>query len=154
MEILTDAGKEIIEFSNWNAETIYFKDAGGNIVEFIARKNLKLETQQPFSPQSLYNISEIGLPVQSTEETFRYINEVLENSKGQPLATYSTVGKEFLAVGDENGLFIIVDEATKIWYPTDIPARAFPLHVIFQAGGNTFQLFLNAEQIKVERQNS
>jgi len=43
VEILRDGNYEIQNFDSWNARAIYFYDEDKNIVEFIARKNLKNE---------------------------------------------------------------------------------------------------------------
>src|SRR5688572_609590 len=44
--ILTNDGQELIDFKSWNAKSIYFYDTDSNIVELIARKNLKTETEE------------------------------------------------------------------------------------------------------------
>jgi catechol-2,3-dioxygenase len=120
VEILTDDMKEIQQFNDWNAEAIYFYDKDNNIVEFIARKNLKIESNNPFRPESLLCISEIGLPVNNMERTFHHINQV------KPLPIYSGDFEVFCAAGDENGLFIILNKEKRRWFPTDdIPHSSY-----------------------------
>jgi len=121
--ILKEGGNEIIDFVNWNAEAVYFFDPAGNIVEFIARKNLAIPSEGPFGVQSILNISEIGMPVANVQETFDFYSEKYGLEK------YSGDLNRFCAAGDEHGLIIIVDEAQKKWYPTEIPAKAFPMNL-------------------------
>jgi hypothetical protein len=47
---------------------------------------------------------------------------------------------QFCAAGDEHGLFIIVDQARKTWFPIDTPARAFPLRCYFSNQNRDYQL--------------
>jgi len=53
-------GEEIIQFPNWHAQSVYFLDPVGNIVEFIARQDLHNDSQRPFGPDALLEISEIS----------------------------------------------------------------------------------------------
>src|SRR3954465_10305485 len=39
--IVLDNGSSIVDFRNWNAESVYFLDNNNNILEFIARRDLK-----------------------------------------------------------------------------------------------------------------
>jgi catechol 2,3-dioxygenase-like lactoylglutathione lyase family enzyme len=120
VEVLNDDMKEIQQFPDWNAEAIYFYDQDKNIVEFIARKNLRLESNTSFRPESLLCISEIGLPVNNMERTFHHINEV------KKLPIYSGGFEDFCAAGDENGLFIIINKEKRRWFPTsDIPYSSY-----------------------------
>ena len=141
--ILKDGTQEVIDFINWNAEAIYFKDPAGNILEFIARKNLLVEHPLPFSIQSLLNISEIGLPVSSVGETFH----ILSQKTG--IIQYSGDLERFCAAGDEEGLFIIVNQKSKQWYPTNIPALPFYLDVEGTINDHPFQLELGDKGVKI-----
>jgi catechol 2,3-dioxygenase-like lactoylglutathione lyase family enzyme len=113
VEVLTDERIEIHDFESWNAQAVYFYDKDQNIVEFIARKNLKIESFTAFRPESILNISEIGLPVNNMERTLHHLNLV------KKLPIYSGDMERFCAAGDENGLFIIINKEKKKWYPND-----------------------------------
>ena len=52
---------EVVNSESWNSDSIYFYDAMGNIVEFIARHPIKDERSKGFSYSDILNISEIGL---------------------------------------------------------------------------------------------
>lgn len=113
VEVLTDERIEIHDFESWNAQAVYFYDKDQNIVEFIARKNLKIESFTAFRPESVLNISEIGLPVNNMERTLHHLNLV------KKLPIYSGDMERFCAAGDEHGLFIIINKEKKKWFPND-----------------------------------
>lgn len=121
VEILRDdENNEIQDFSDWNAKAIYFYDKDNNIVELIARKNLKNDSNVLFRPESMICISEIGMPVNNMERTFHHLNII------KKLPVYSGNLDVFCAAGDENGLFIIINKEKKKWFPTDdIPQSSY-----------------------------
>jgi len=112
VDILSFDEKEIIDFSNWNAKAIYFYDLDKNIVEFIARKSLRLNSSSKFSSNSILNISEIGLVTNEIQNTFHRLNKI------QNIEVFSGDFERFCALGDDNGLFIMVNDNLKKWFPT------------------------------------
>ena len=124
--ILTDEGNEIQDFYNWNAKAIYFYDADNNIVEFIARKNLKNGTSEDFGASSLLEVSEIGMPVTDIERTYKKINRISN------LEIYDGGFDKFCAIGDELGLFICIDKNAKGWYPTNDKAHSSRFEIFFE----------------------
>ncbi len=141
--ILRDEDTELIDFSNWNAYAMYFHDPAGNIVEFIARRDLEHRAVAPFSASGILSVSEIGLPVRTVRESF----ELLHRQSGLPF--YSGNYDNFCAAGDPHGLFIIVDPRNKEWYPTGRPARSFPLEAIFREQGRSYTLELEEEHLSI-----
>ena len=127
--IETEDGK-IKDFSNWKALAIYFLDPAGNIVEFIGRERVKAETRTVFNEKDVLNISEVGLPVFQVTEAYKLIHQETGIEK------FDCKSSTFCACGDDNGLFIVVDRSEKRWYPTDEPAKAFPLEVVIHAAHN------------------
>lgn len=112
VDILSFDDKEIIDFSSWNAKAIYFYDLDNNIIEFISRKNLELNFDQKFSSKSIINISEVGLVSNEIELMFNKLYGI------NKLDVYSGDFEQFCAVGDEEGLFIIVNNKLRKWFPT------------------------------------
>ena len=123
---------EIGDFVNWHAKSVYFFDPAGNILELIARFDLANETDEAFSSSQFLCISEVGI----------VLNEELFESKTiQLLHEYSLAyfakqppQPQFRAVGDDEGLFIVVPEH-RSWYPTDKPAGIFSISVQFENEG-------------------
>lgn len=134
LPLLTDEGTALIDFSNWNAYAMYFEDAAGNILEFIARRDLDIAPVEPFGPAGIHSVSEIGLSVKDVGRTFDQIHQ----AAGVPL--YSGNRSNFCAAGSPEGLFIIVDHANKDWYPTDRPARLAPVEAVFEESRRTWRL--------------
>ena len=110
--ILTYEGKPVADFKSWNAKAIYFYDADKNIVELIARKNLKRNSSHPFSSSELLSISEIGIASTDIESVYNRLN----NMKETPI--FGGEFSSFCAVGNDEGLFILVNKNTKTWFPT------------------------------------
>lgn len=141
VEILPDeTGSLIANFANWNAEAIYFLDPAGSIVEFIARKNLNIQTEKKFTSKSVLNISEMGMPVQDVKAHFDALNSQFESFT---LKKYSGDFTRFCAAGDEEGLFIIVGPTKKLWYPTEKQALPFPFEIWFENSRKSFHLNTN-----------
>ena len=134
-QIIPDEGLEVIPFDFWNAEAVYFYDADNNIVEFIARKNLKVESKEKFSPQSILNISEIGVPVNDIRPIFNHLNIELS------LEIYSGNVERFSAIGDEEGLFIVINKIKKkTWYPTNDSPTSSDFNAIIQSGDKHYNV--------------
>lgn len=144
-ELLRDGATAIIDFSNWNAEAVYFADPAGNIVEFIARRDLSLHSSAPFDVSAIEGVSEIGLPVEHVGVSFRRLH------RATGIERYWGDDTHFCAAGDPHGLFIIVDRTSKTWYPSDRPARPFPLEASFSALGNQYRLDFSGEQLHVHQ---
>jgi len=123
VEILKDGEHELIEFKGWNAESVYFYDADRNIVEFIARKNLGILVDKKFSEKHFLGISEIGMPVENIEKTYLHLKRLHD------IEIFDGNFDNFCAIGDENGLFIVIDKQKKKWFPTGETAFSSPFRI-------------------------
>lgn len=115
-------GSALIDFPNWNAHSVYFYDPAGNIVELIARHDLDNSSAKPFSAESFLSISEVGMPVEDIKTFYDLIN----TNSGEKL--WSGNLDTFAAIGDQNGLFIVVT-THRNWFPTNKPCDIYPLTV-------------------------
>lgn len=115
-------GGTVYNFSHWNAHAFYFLDPSGNILEFIARHNLKNAASGAFSVQDILYASEIGLVVPDVLQTV----ESLKSRLGLPV--YVGSSDVFAPVGDEHGLFIIV-KTGRIWLGSHLAAAPFPAEI-------------------------
>ena len=127
-------GKEVVDFSDWNAHSLYFYDPDHNIVELISRHNLRQAGEGAFGAHSLTEISEIGLPVESIDRSFGELNGRCG------LEIYDGCFKQFCAVGDEHGLFILMDRNKKGWLPNHDEAFPANFELHFSVGGSSFQM--------------
>lgn len=136
---MEDYRSEIAEFVNWKAQSIYFLDPAGNIVELIARHELHNEESGPFSAEQWLSLSEIGLvyPVNEIDSATKRLLEQF----GLSWFSRQPPFPQFKAIGDDEGLFIAVTEH-RHWYPTRVPSRIFPLQVSFEteSGAHTLTL--------------
>lgn len=122
VELIKLNGEDEFDFKNWNAHSVYFYDTAGNIIELIARHNLKNGSDEKFSGKSLLNISEVGFPVKDVRKFYTNLKESFD------IPVFSGDLKTFTAAGDENGLFIIVPEGRK-WFPDCPEAQIYPAEV-------------------------
>jgi catechol-2,3-dioxygenase len=127
--LITAAGQTIFSFENWNAHAIYFRDTCGNILEFIARHTLLNATDEPFDTAWLLCVSEIGVPVNNVSEAVRALTTTFG------LSVYDdNADQTFAAVGDESGLFIVVQRG-RVWFPeTGVAAHSTPDRATIGAG--------------------
>jgi catechol 2,3-dioxygenase-like lactoylglutathione lyase family enzyme len=114
-------------FKSWNAHAIYFEDPSGNILELIARHNLKNGVEHNFSSKDLLNISEIGIAVEDVIPFVRKLNEI-----GIP--NWRDDSEGLTPVGDENGLFITVKSGRR-WFFSNKDAKFFPFQVFIDGIG-------------------
>lgn len=128
----------IADYQSWNAHAIYFTDNNGNVLEFIARHDLKNASATAFTAATIECISEIGL-----------VTDDVPNFTDQLMAAYSLTlfskqprQTNFAALGNDHGLFIIVG-ADRCWYPTNIPSKRFPLKVVIGKGATNQVLEFN-----------
>ena len=129
----------IADFSNWHAKAIYFLDNNNNILEFIARDDLRNERAEAFGPNAILSVSEIGIVGDDAEQQSKYlIHEFgLDYFLKQPPLP------RFAALGDDEGLFIVVP-ADREWYPTSIHSSKHWVTVHININGRVEVLELHA----------
>lgn len=123
-------GKEDFESKTWVSSSLYFLDAAGNVLEFIARHTLNNASNEEFDSRQILNVSEIGLP---SEHVVELANNLCTRLG---LSVYKQKPNEnFTPVGDENGL-LILPAKDRIWMPdSGVPAKLLPVKVKGQANG-------------------
>lgn len=126
----------IADFVNWNAKSLYFFDPAGNVVELIARFDLDKQSDVAFSFRQFLSISEIGLVFPEREIEAR--TESLLHNYSLEYFSKQPPSPNFKAVGDQEGLWIIVPEH-RPWYPTHKAAGIFPLEVEFDVGKSSYR---------------
>ncbi|MFI1771694.1 VOC family protein [Thalassobellus citreus] len=109
--ILPDGDSLISDFKSWNSKAIYFYDADKNIVEFIARHNLELNSTSFFSSKSIISISEMAIATTNIEAVYNAINNI------RPISVFDGDFSRFCALGNDEGLFILINKSLKKWHP-------------------------------------
>lgn len=134
VEILDWKGVDLVDFLDWNAEAMYFYDKDDNIVEFIARKNLNIPRVAKFDASQVVEISEMGAPTENVQGVYDRLKQFFSIEK------YSGNLSRFAAMGDERGLFIVIDHREKKWIPREDEAYFSPFEVCLTHQGNRFEL--------------
>ncbi|MEO8862497.1 MAG: hypothetical protein ABI358_13805 [Ginsengibacter sp.] len=135
---LDDYKGYIADFVNWKAKSFYFQDPAGNILEMITRLELEDNADEPFSCRHIRNISEIGL-VYEVDDFDGSVQQLLKTFpvhyfKKQPPLPH------FRAIGDDEGLFIIVPNE-RVWFGTSsIKSKIFPMQIIFEVEKDSYSL--------------
>jgi hypothetical protein len=93
---------EVVDYSHWNAHSIFFLDPGGNVVEYIARHDLKNARSGAFGPRDILYASEIAFVVDDVVRTAATLQGVAR------VRQYRGGGPQFTALGDEEGLLLVM----------------------------------------------
>lgn len=130
-----EKGQDEFESKNWNSHSVYFKDAAGNVLEFIARHHLKNAVDGDFDGRQILNVSEIGLP---SEKVIEFTNELCTSLN---LSVFKQEPNEtFTPVGDDNGLFILPIK-NRIWIPNSgVPAKLLPIKAMGNTNGKEWEV--------------
>jgi len=115
--------EKIMDFKSWNAQSFYYNDPEGNILEFIVHHDLANGASEPFGPQHILWQSEIGLVVPDVPAAEKQIADALG------LHYYRDHSPVFSGIGDVRGQLIVVKK-DRVWLPTlDVHADVFPTEV-------------------------
>jgi len=134
---MEDYKSEVADFMNWHAKSVYFYDPAGNILELIARFDLNNQSDEPFSSSQFLSVSEVGLVIKGDE--MEKATENLLTQYGLNYFEKQPPLPQFKAIGDDEGLFIVVPE-NRNWYPTTRPCGIFPMEVQFSNDGKRYFL--------------
>ena len=127
--ILKNNLDEIIDFSAWDAKSVYFYDEDKNIMEFISRRNFNKPASEVFSEKSLLGIAEIGLATNDIEEKFNFLHRQCG------LEVFDGNFEKFCAIGDHQGLLITINKKLKNWFPTGDVAFSSDFRINFNHKG-------------------
>lgn len=114
---------EVVDYRHWNAHSIFFLDPGGNVVEYIARHDLRNPSPGPFTPADILYASEIGLIVDDVAAAVSVV------TAWTGLDVYRGASEVFTALGDEHGLVLIMKRGRILDFQPDSQekaARVFP----------------------------
>ncbi len=132
------SNKNIVDFPNWKAKSIYFFDPMGNIVELIARASISPAGNAPkFSAKSIISVSEIGIVCDEVGAMRQWI----EMSHGLSGFARQINSEDFSALGDDEGLLLLVPK-NRPWYMGNFEAKHFPIALTGMNAGNSFKLML------------
>jgi catechol 2,3-dioxygenase-like lactoylglutathione lyase family enzyme len=126
-------GNPLVYSVNWDADIFYFYDKAGNVLEFIARTDLDNASQEPFTTDSIECVSETSVVASTASEAIH----ALESEFGVSVYKNSD-GGDFAALGDAEGLFIVVSDG-RAWAPDyKLIAQKTKSKVVFEVNGKEF----------------
>lgn len=147
VNLLVEDGADEADFAHLPAHALYFYDPSGNIVELISRHGTADESSEPFSVNSIVNISEIGLIVEDAIAAGERLNELgLNERDGHPIS------RQFLNfMGEkENGVFIILAQPGRRWIFSDKLSAIYPLEITLM---NNNKIIVSPNKELLIRQN-
>lgn len=142
---LKNNGDKIIDFSAWNAKSVYFYDQDKNIMEFISRRDFFKPQTAIFSPESIVGIAEVGLVTHDVKAKF----DMLQKSCG--LQKYDGDFEKFCAIGEDAGLLITINNQKKDWFPTNDKAFRSDFEMEFDHNGDNFSLKYRDDNLEIEK---
>ncbi len=148
VSLLAHEGSELIDFKNWNAKSMYFKDPDGNILEFIAHRNLQENSETDFNANALIAVTEIGL---ATNQLATVTEEIIHSTGIQSFGGDPSV---FRPLGNEQGLLICVDRTKKRWFPSDDKAFPSSFQAIIETANGRFSLQFESDRASVRQLNT
>lgn len=120
-ELVRRNEQDVVHFSKWNADSVFFRDPAGNLLEYIARHDLKNAAKGDFSAADILYASEIGLVVDDVPKTVAAAKAELN------LGIYRDNSRSFASIGSEHALLVVVQRDRK-WFPArERPAKVFPI---------------------------
>lgn len=135
--------KKIVDFSNWQAMSVYFYDEDKNIMEFISRRDFSKPESAIFDPANIVGLAEIGLATNDLQQKFEKMN--LECG----LDKFDGDLERFCAVGEASGLIITINKNEKDWFPTEDKAYASDFQLEFEHQSKKFQMNFSKDRLKI-----
>lgn len=120
-------GMDEIYYANFNADAFYFQDPAGNVVEFIARRNV--DRMGDFTIDMLLNISEISITSPHIQEIGGRLEEMDIPVRGNKGVDPNTLN--FLGEGDT---FLLLVPPKRVWYFSKQKSEVYPLSIELMDG--------------------
>jgi catechol 2,3-dioxygenase-like lactoylglutathione lyase family enzyme len=116
-------GEVVVRFEWIGGDSLYFHDAGGNVVELMVREEFTEDDGRPFGPGHLLEVTEIGIAAEDVPTT----SEAVRRALGAPVYWGGEEG--LTAIGDATGA-VLVSPRGRGWIPTGLPAESAPTIII------------------------
>ncbi|KGP90547.1 glyoxalase [Pontibacillus chungwhensis BH030062] len=131
VQLNTEEGEDEADFSDLPAQSLYFYDPAGNIVEFIARHSISEGSGVPFSSNSLLKISEISITVTDAQSAGVRMGQIGIHERDQEPISGSVLN--FMG-SRKRGNSLLLIEPGRRWIFSDKKAEVHPLDVILGTG--------------------
>ncbi|MDR5589772.1 VOC family protein [Christiangramia sp. SM2212] len=136
--------EKIVDFSNWQAKSVYFYDEDNNIIEFISRRDFSKPESAIFNAENIVGLAEIGLATNNIQEKFEKmkLDCLLDKFDGDL--------EKFCAIGEASGLVITINKNEKDWFPTGDTAYASDFEMDFEHKYKNYHMIFNNDILKIE----
>lgn len=124
-------GDDEVYFEGIDANSIYFEDPAGNIVEFICRLSDAKQSTIPFSASSLQKMSEMSIVVKDKLKSVLALHafSIFERDHKEIAAE----GLTFMGARKDASYLLFVNEG-RTWFFSNKNAEVFPMEVLLSDG--------------------
>lgn len=124
-----EGGRDEVYFSSFDADSMYFEDPAGNIIELIGRR--KRDMFGDLTSEAFLNISEVGIVTP-------YVTEVGDQLQdfGIPLRGGTEVNPDDLNFLGRDEAFIVLVPPERKWYFSKQKSKTYPLEFTLNNGGH------------------
>lgn len=120
-----EEGRDEVYFPSFDADSMYFEDPAGNIVELIGRR--KRDLFGDLTKESFLNISEIGVVTPYVAEVGDYLQDM-----GLPLRSGTDVNPEDLNFLGRGDTYIVLVPPGRRWYFSKKVSETYPLELTWK----------------------
>src|SRR5690625_1380600 len=117
-----ERGIDEVYFSSFDADSMYFEDPAGNIIELIGRRKRDLFGNPTFA-ESFFNISEVGIVSAHLDDLSEEFQDIGLPLRGTEIS-YDSVN----FFGREES-FIVLVPPERMWYFSEQMSEVFPLEI-------------------------
>ena len=137
--------REIVDFDNWKAKSVYFYDKDENIIELISRIDLNKSSSGVFNAQAIAGIAEIGMVTQDISAIFKDLRSECS------LNIFDGNMDRFCAIGDPSGLIICIDKDKKDWFPNEDRAHVTNFKMKMEHKQENFSISFENEELLITK---
>ncbi len=128
--LLKEEDQDEVYFASIKANSLYFEDPSGNIVEFIARLD-NPSTHVPFTAANIIKMSEISLVVKDKVQAAKQLRELsIVERDGEEVTNDNTLS--FMTKGDLPVYLLLVNPKRR-WFFSNKVATVFPLDIMLDS---------------------
>ena len=126
-----DYPDDIVDYSHWNAHSVFFFDPAENVVEYIARHDLGNAAPGGFGTSDILYASEIAFVVDDVPQAAGALRKVAS------VPQYRGGDEQFMALGDEHGLLLVFHRGRVISLASERTKAADVFPVVARVRGAT-----------------